>query len=101
MSRRIELQSMLEKLLGSRNVYFQPPETLKINYPCIIYNLATIDVDQADDMNYICRKAYSVTYVDKNPDNTMVDELIKLPGCRFDRTYRSSNLNHYTFTLFY
>jgi len=37
MAPRLELQEVLESLLGSRNVYFQPPLNLKMNYPCIIY----------------------------------------------------------------
>jgi len=33
MGTRLELQNLLENILGSRNVYFQPPENLKLNYP--------------------------------------------------------------------
>ena len=37
MDRRLELQSELEKILGSRNVYYQPLPSLKLQYPCIVY----------------------------------------------------------------
>ena len=31
MSRRIELQGILEGILGSRNVYFEPPSNVRMN----------------------------------------------------------------------
>ena len=36
-TRRLELDADLRALLGSTNVYFQPPETKKLKYPCFIY----------------------------------------------------------------
>ena len=33
---RLDLQSYLKTLTA--NVYFQPPENVKLNYPCIIYD---------------------------------------------------------------
>ena len=38
MDRRLQLHEELCSVLGSRNVYFQPPETIKLTYPCIIYS---------------------------------------------------------------
>ena len=32
MASRLELQSKFEELLGSRNVYYQPPESIKMSY---------------------------------------------------------------------
>ena len=37
MANRLDLQALLEDLLGSRNVYYQPPESVKMNYPAIVY----------------------------------------------------------------
>ena len=34
---RLELQDLLETVLGSQYVYFQPPATLRMRYPCIVY----------------------------------------------------------------
>ena len=53
MGSRIDLQSKLEDILGSRNVYFQPPENLKIKYPAIIYSLNNINLRFADNMPYM------------------------------------------------
>ena len=43
MASRLELHEALCKVLGSRNVYFQPPEDIKMNYPAIEYSRASID----------------------------------------------------------
>ena len=53
MGTRMDLQVLLETLLGSTNVYYQPPETLKMNYPAIIYSKSRIDTKKADDSTYL------------------------------------------------
>ena len=101
MSDRIELQRTLESILGSRNVYFQPPENLKLSYPCIVYNLSSIHTLNSDDMKYRVNKAYMITLIDKNPDSQFIDKLLELKLCRYDRHYVSDNLNHECFTIYW
>ncbi|MDE6019792.1 MAG: hypothetical protein K2H01_02165 [Ruminococcus sp.] len=101
MASRLDLQIMLETLLESRNVYFQPPESVKINYPAIIYGLDDIKNTFADDGVYLSHKRYAVTLIDKNPDSAFVDKLAKLSACRFNRHYKSENLNHWVFSLYF
>ena len=98
---RTDLQSLLESLIGSRNVYFQPPENFKIKYPCIIYELSNIDKRFADNIGYMDKRAYQVTVVDKNPDSTIPLSVSDLPMCRFNRFYTADNLNHFVFTLYF
>lgn len=52
MGSRLELQSELEKILGSRNVYFQPPASVKIKYPAIVYSRKSIDNNFANNTVY-------------------------------------------------
>lgn len=94
-----ELQEFLENILGTRNVYFQPPSGLKIKYPAIIYSLDRISDRHADNDKYITSKTYSITYVDSKPDSPMVDKLNAIPTCKFIRPYTADNLNHYVFSL--
>lgn len=101
MASRLELQSILEGILGSRNVYFQPPTNVQLKYPCIIYNLSTIDLKYANNFPYNFANRYSVTLIDRNPDSEFVDILKKLQFVRFDRTYVSDNLHHFTFDLYF
>lgn len=101
MATRLQLNALLCSILGSNHCYFQPPETLKMEYPAIVYRLDDIENLHADNGVYASKKRYSITLIDKNPDNANVDKIIALPTCRFDRHYRSDNLNHYVFTIYY
>lgn len=98
---RLELQTLLESILGSRNVYFQPPENKKLKYPCITYELADIDTRKADDIKYLKFKRYTVTLIHSDPDNVLVDALDDLEYCEFDRVFISDNLYHYVYTLYF
>lgn len=98
--RRLELHEKLCEILGSRNVYFQPPESVKMKYPAIVYRLYDIDNNHGDNFPYLQFYGYEVTLIHKDPDNTVVEELSKLPSCRFNRFFTSENLNHYVFALY-
>ena len=100
MVNRLELHTKLESILGSKNVYFQPPESIKINYPAIIYSLDNLENIHADDGAYLLYKRYSVTIIDKNPDSKIVEQVAKIKTCRFNRYYTSENLNHWNFSLY-
>lgn len=101
MGSRLELQSLLESILGSRNVYYQPPESIKIKYPAIIYSRNDIDNNFADDIVYMQNHTYQIIVIDANPDSEIVDKISKLPMCRYNRHYTSDNLNHDVFILNY
>lgn len=98
---RLELQTLLETILGSRYVYFQPPESKKLKYPCITYELADIDTRKADDIKYLKFKRYTVTLIHSDPDNALIDVLDDLEYCEFDRVFISDNLYHYVYTLYF
>ena len=55
MIQRIKLHELLVSLLGTRNVYFQPPESIKLSYPCIVYKRSTGDTQFANDIPYTFR----------------------------------------------
>lgn len=101
MGTRFELQTLLETLLGSRNVYFQPPESIKIAYPCIIYRRIAISARYASNILYLHKKKYQLTIIDRNPENAILDEMIRLPLCSFQRGFTVDNLNHDVYNLFY
>lgn len=101
MASRLDLQNKLEELLGSRNVYYQPPESLKMNYPAIVYSKNTIDTRKANDSTYLRRTRYDIVVISKLPDNPVIDKLLELPYCSYDRQYKSDNLNHDSLTLYY
>lgn len=101
MGQRLDLHKKLINILGSNHVYFQPPESVKLVYPCIVYGRESGRPMYADDTLYENRKSYAVTVIDRNPDSVIPDEVQKLPYCAFDRCYKADNLNHYVFTIYY
>lgn len=102
MDHRLILQKRLEEILGSKNVYFQPPEGVKMNYPCFVYQLAGADIVDADDSVYRYQSRYTLTLITRKPD-VMNPAIIvsSLPYCRFDRPFVSDGLHHFVFTLYF
>ncbi len=101
MGTRLELQTKLEDLLGSDHVYYQPPESKKIEYPAILYGKSRVDKRNADNETYQLNTRYELTVIDKRPDHPVIQKLLKLPYCSYDRQYKSDNLNHDTLTLYF
>lgn len=101
MRSRASLQSELEDILGSRNVYFQPPESLKLSYPAIVYKRSRINNRFANNDVYNQYDSYEVTVIDKNPDSQIARDISLFPKTRFDRNFVSENLNHTVFTINY
>lgn len=99
--RRLQLHELLCGVLGSRNVYFQPPESVKMNYPAIVYGLNDIENQYANGGVYLSHRNYSVTVIYKDPDSPIVGKVSLLPTCKFNRSYKKDNLNHSVFTLYF
>lgn len=95
------MQTKLEELLGLENVYYQPPESIKMEYPAIRYSKTDIDTKSANDSNYIINNKYEIIVIDRRPDNPFVYKLLQLPMCSYERHYISDNLHHDVLTLYY
>lgn len=101
MGTRLELQSKLEELLGSDQVYYQPPESVKMEYPAIVYSKVGIKPFNADNRKYLMKNRYEVIVIDRMPDNPVINKLLELPFSSYDRPYKSGNLNHDVLTIYY
>lgn len=104
MGLRTDLQTVLEAVFDSGqtpHVYFQPPESLKLVYPCIVYERDRIETVYAENLPYRHAKRYSVTAIYKDPDSAIPDKLAELPMCSHDRHFTNDNLHHDVFTLYY
>lgn len=99
MGRRLELQEMLESICD--NVYFQPPDSVRMSYPAIRYQLYDIDNKFADNKVYKQDRAYQITVIDRDPDSTIADEVSMIDNIRFNRFYCADNLNHTVFILYF
>lgn len=99
---RLNLQTELTKFPGIKNAYFNPPESIKMTYPCIRYSLAGADSAYANDKLYKSYPRYEITVIDTNPGSTIWQDVLNhFPMCSFDRSYPSNNLHHWVLTLYY
>ncbi len=101
MASRLELHEKLVSVLGSRYVYFQPPESIKMKYPAIVYERSDIPNKFANDEVYLQATKYKVTIIDKDPDSEIVERMSKFKTARFEKHYVVDGLNHDTFTIYY
>lgn len=101
MARRLLLQDLLEDLLGSTNVYFQPPANVQMAYPCIVYMRDSAETQFAGNRPYNHVWRYMVTVIDRDPDSDIPDKVAALPMCLFNRNYPANGLHHDVFNLYY
>lgn len=101
MGSRLDLHILLEGILRNDHVYFQPPPSVMMQYPAILYSLKDIDKENANNSAYIKSRSYELILIDENPDSEFVDKIVEQPLCAFDRHYVADNLNHWIFTIFF
>ncbi len=98
---RLDLQSLLEDMLGSKNVYYQPPESTKMQYDAIRYSKKNIRSTYANNGKYSMKDCYELIVIAKRPDNPVIKKLLALPYCSYDRHYVADNLNHDVLIIYY
>lgn len=102
MASRLQLQGELEELLGNKNVYFQPPESAKLRYPCIVYEHDVGYITYADDVPYQFTRPYKLTIITQDPESELVSNLAyKYPTIRQLTHFVSDNRYHDVFRLYY
>lgn len=98
---RLDFHSKLEEVTGLK-AYFQPPESKRIVYPCIVYNVTAINLIHADDTKYIKKRRYEVTVIDRDPDSLYYQKLIDaFDYVSWNRFFINDGLNHWALTIFY
>lgn len=102
MANRLNLHEELCEILGSRNVYFQPPASIKMSYDAIRYSLGGKDLVRANNGLYLSTNQYDGIIITRDPDTDIPDKLLShFKMCRLGSPYVADNLNHYPFTLYY
>ena len=101
MADRLDLQGLLEELLESRNVYYKPPESIKMQYPAIRYSKKNIQSVYANNSKYLMRDCYELIVISRSPDHPVIKKLLALPYCSYDRLYVADNLYHDVLTIYY
>ncbi len=98
--KRIKFHNKLVVILGTNYVYYQPPASTKLTYPCICYTLKKMDSKYSGNQMYTYDRAYEVVLIHTKPYNDIKDALLTMAKCRFDRTYISDNLYHYVYLIY-
>lgn len=98
---RLDLHAKLSGIPGVKKAYYRPP-SIRMEYPCIKYDLEGDDPAYADNIPYIDPKRWSVIVIDENPDSEIPERLrSSFQYCSFDRIYEAENLNHFVYTIYF
>ena len=100
-NKRLKFHQILVDILGSNNVYFQPPPNIQMRYPAIVYTIERPNVTHADGYIYKKMDSYQVMLIGTNPESDISDKIQNLPMSRFERHYTAENLNHDVYNVFY
>ena len=102
MASRLDLHEEFCKILGSRNVYYQPPSSVMMKYDAIRYSLGGKDLKRANNQIYNSTNLYDGVIITTNPDSGLPDKLLAhFQMCSFGSPYVADNLYHFPFTLYY
>lgn len=98
--RRARLSLILHGILGSGEVYYEPPETVKMSYPAIVYSRSNFDGKNADNIRYMAFDKYEVTYIHKQPEDDVLERLLAFGSFFHNRSFTSDDLYHDVFTIY-
>ena len=100
--KRLEFHELLCTMLDSRNVYFQPPETIKLHYPCIVYSAGEDQILHADNYGYFKADCYEVQIIAKDPTFELFETFTsKWQYAREKVPFTADNLNHHNYTVYF
>ncbi len=102
MASRLDLQYKLEALMNGGMVKFQPPPSVKLTYPCIIFSYTGGRTEFSDNMPYFYKRRYTITYITRDANSEFPDRFAMIfPMCVHDRSYTADGLYHHVFTLYF
>lgn len=100
MGTRLDLHKELLRFMS--NVYFQPPSTIQMVYPCLVYAKSNEDVLYGNNHLYLNTQGYQLTLIEKNPDSLVATEIVNhFQYCSINQHYVVDNLNHTTINLYF
>lgn len=100
--RRLCLQQRLESIDKVKEAYFQPPENLQMEFPCIVYERDGGNTIYASNSPYRFVRRYSVTVIDADPDSEIPDLLaMEFPMIRTSNVFITGGRYHHKFTLYH
>ena len=102
MGQRQDLHQVLKSLFtDTPHVYFQPPASVTLVYPCIVYKLDEMPAIHADNQPYHWDHRYQLTVIDRDPDSQLRERVASVRSCKMIRGFESDNLHHFVFSIYY
>lgn len=101
---RTILHYILKDILGNENCYYDPPASIQMRYPCIVYSMSSGKTQHADDSRYVNHKRYTVTIIDEYPDSEIPEKLFadrRLQYLSEDRQYIVNGLHHFVYSVYF
>mgnify|MGYP003571258606 CR=1 FL=1 len=102
---RIDVHRQLESAMTlagyTPHVYYQPPDSKELTYPCIVYSRDKFNTVYANDHIYRDMTQYTVTVMDRDPESPLVDILRNIQYCEMDRELPVDNVHNFVFTYYY
>jgi hypothetical protein len=96
------LQALLEGVLGSDHVYFQPPSNVQMQYPCIVYQRDSARTEFAGNKPYNYTQRYQLTHISRDPaSEETLAKIAALPMTSYGRFFVADDLNHDVFELYF
>ncbi len=100
MGQRLKLDEIIRSVAD--NVYYQPPDSKQLSYPCVVYQRAPSDTEFGDNRPYVYTRRYQAVVIYTNPDDPLPDMFAQLPvQITSDRNYVAGNLYHAAFNIYY
>lgn len=100
--RRLYFHKLFKAIPGVTEVYYQPPSSIQMHYPCIVYSWDRNYDKRADDILYSSRRGYSLTIIDSNPDSIIPGIFQRnFQQASFERHYVANNLHHWVYNIYF
>lgn len=100
MDNRLSLHEELLQFV--ENVYYQPPDNIRMSYPCIVYHKTGWSNRSGNNDHYIKNQQWTITLIDTDPDSLTAEDIEKhFEYCSIQQYFKKDNLSHTTLRLYY
>lgn len=96
-----DLHDVLKNLMPGIPIYFQPPESIRMQYPCLIYTIDGTNSVHADNIKYADTRIYQLILVQRQPDTYLLDVVNSLQMCEHTGRLVVGGLYQDQFRLFF
>lgn len=98
------LRDELYSIGMTEKVYYNPSTSIRMSYPCFRFNENNTYSIRADNKNYLNTRRWTIIYITSNEEEVEV-VINKMLGyfsmCNNETVYKSDNLVHIVFNLYY